>query len=169
MPASAASVAELLERELAALGDRCVVDHIRSLLVAPKVQMRAWDYGQPGEAYPCWIVLEHPASNSGIAYCEHGFGPAFPWGLLFLEGVEHMSMGMDSGWFERFLEAYFESRAPVELPIWRVFENHGPDFPGKAITPERTWDETWADVERLRRTNSTARFDCWQSIYDRDT
>jgi len=160
-------VTDLLERELATLRDRRVIDHIRSLLVRPKVQPRAWNYGQPGETYPCWIVLEHPASNTGIAYCEHGFGPAFPWGLLFLEG-EHLSMGMDSGWFERFLEAYFESKVATELPIWRVFENHGEDFPGKAISAEGSWEDTWAEVQGLRRTEATVRFDCWQSIYDRN-
>jgi hypothetical protein len=59
-----------------------------------------------------------------------------PWGLLFLEGTDHMSMGMDSGWFEHFLEAYFESQASSEVPIWRVFQHQGTDFPGKAITAE---------------------------------
>jgi hypothetical protein len=168
VPAYATSVTELLERELAILGDRRVADHIRGLLVTPYVQIRAWDYGQRGDAYPCWIVLEHSASNTGIAYCEGGFGPTFPWGLLFLKGREHMSMGMDSGWFERFLKTYFESPASTDLPIWRVFENHGADFPGKPISTERSWDDTWAEVKRLRSANTGLRYDCWQSIYDRD-
>jgi hypothetical protein len=81
--------------------------------------MRPWDYGRPGEAFPCWLVPEHQASNTGIAYCEQGFGPRCPWGLLFLEGTEHMSMGMDSAWFEYFLEACFEFKASSEVPIWR--------------------------------------------------
>src|SRR5262245_218248 len=108
MPVSAASLTEQIRAELAALGDRRVIEHVRRLLVPPKIEMRGWDYGTPGQEYPCWLVLEHAASNTGIAYSEYGFGPSFPWGLLHLRGKEHMSMGMDSGWFDYFLETYFE-------------------------------------------------------------
>jgi hypothetical protein len=54
-------------------------------------------YGPPGQKYTCWTVLEHRPSNTGIAYCEEGFGPSFPWGLIFLSGP-HMNIGMDAGW-----------------------------------------------------------------------
>jgi hypothetical protein len=168
MSASARFVTALVERELATLRDRRVVDHIRGLLITPECQMRAWDYGRAGEAFPCWFVLAHKASNTGIAYCEYGFGPSMPWGLLFLEGTQHMSMGMDSSWFQHFLEAYFESRASSEIAIWRVFQHQGTDFPGKPISEESTWESTWAEVERLRGSKSEFRYDCWQSIYDRD-
>ncbi len=129
--------------------------------------MRAWDYGTPGEKFLCWVVLEHAASNTGIAYCEHGFGPTMPWGLLFLSGP-HMSMGMDSGWYEHFLEAYFESKASSELPIWRVFQHRGTGYPGTAITAEGSWDDTWSEVMRLRGVNDGFRYDCGQSVYARD-
>ena len=92
--------------ELATLNDRRVIAQLRSFMVARVPQMRAWDYGAAGDAYPCWLVLAQKSQNTGIAYCESGFGPRMPWGLLFLEGTEHMSMGMDSGWFDRFLDAY---------------------------------------------------------------
>jgi hypothetical protein len=49
----------------------------------PNPVMRGWDYGTDDEAYPCWSLLEHKASNTGIAYCESGFGPGSPWGLVF--------------------------------------------------------------------------------------
>jgi len=165
--ASPATICASLERELAALKDPRVASHIRSLLIPPKCQMRAWDYGKPGEEFPCWLVLEHAASNTGIAYCEHGFGPTMPWGLLFLSG-QHMSMGMDSGWYERFLEAYFESQVAPELPIWRVFQHRGTDYPGRAITSEGPWDDTWSEVMRLRGANDGCRYDCGQSVYARD-
>ena len=49
-------------------------------------------------------------ANTGIAYCPEGFGPRDPWGLVFLSG-EHMSMGMDSGWFTSLEDAFRESSA----------------------------------------------------------
>jgi hypothetical protein len=163
MSVDAVSINALIDRELQKLSDRRVVDHVRSLLITPRVETRAWDYGKPDDAYPCWIVLAHKRSNTGIAYSEFGFGPANPWGLLFLEGSEHMSMGMDSGWFVHFLDAYFDSAASSDLPIWRVFQ--GRDFPGTPISAEGGWDETWAKVMRLRSEQPDDRFNCWQSVY----
>jgi len=58
----------------------------------------------------CWTVLEHQPSGTGIAYCEEGFGPDFPWGLVFLSGP-HMSMGMDSAWFASLEDAVRKSPA----------------------------------------------------------
>ena len=111
MAIDGAQLSALVESELARVSDPRVIAEIRKLLVMPQPIMRAWDYGAEGEAYVCWSVLEHPPSNTGIAYCEHGFGPSFPWGLVFLQGTEHMSMGMDSAWYEHFVEAFLESAA----------------------------------------------------------
>lgn len=155
---------EMIRGELEALSDRRISEHIRRLLVEPRLEMRAWDYGAAGLMYPCWIVLEHRASNTGIAFCDQGFGPGQPWGLLFLTG-EHQSMGMDSGWFSLFLDAYFGSQAPAELAIWRVFRRARGQFPGEAISGEAEWDTTWATVKQLRREQPEHEFDCWQSIY----
>ena len=163
MNATATTVSALIEDELHRLDDPRVVDHVRSLLVPPQVQMRPWDYGAANDTYPCWLAFAHRPSNTGIAYCEFGFGPAHPWGLLFLEGSAHMSMGMDSGWFEHFLDAYFDSPASADLPIWRVFQGH--DFPGSPISGESGWEETWAKVMRLREEQPDQRFYCWQSVY----
>jgi hypothetical protein len=68
-----------------------------------------WDHGEPGDTYSCWSVLEHHASNTAIAYCEQGFGPTYPWGLLFIR--DHLSMGMDSQWFTSLEDAVRESMA----------------------------------------------------------
>jgi hypothetical protein len=155
----------MVNRELESLTDSRVVNHVRSLLVQPRSIVRAWDYGAPDEAYACWSVLEHPKSNSGIAYCEQGFGPANPWGLVFLTGKEQMSIGMDSGWFSRFLDAYFESSASAELPIWRVYRHTHEDYPGHPLTAEADWDSTWAKVLRLRERNPNERYHCDQSVY----
>jgi len=94
--------------------DKTLVAAIEPLLVAPHREDREWDYGPANQTYPCWIVLEHPPSNTGIAYCIEGFGPRCPWGLLWLNG-EHLNMGMDSGWYTSLEGAFRESRA-CDLP-----------------------------------------------------
>ena len=158
---TANTVTTLIEHELDKVSDRRVLDHVRSLLIPPQLQMRPWDYGAADDAYPCWLAFADRPSNTGIAYCEFGFGPTRPWGLLSLEG-NAMSMGMDSGWFAHFLDAYFESSA-TDLPIWRVFQ--GRDFPGTPISDEGGWEKTWAEVMRLRDEQPDQRFNCWQSVY----
>jgi hypothetical protein len=55
-------------------------------------------------------VLEHPPSNTGIAYSPQGFGPSDPWGLVSLSG-DHMGIGMDSGWFPTLESAMRDSMA----------------------------------------------------------
>jgi hypothetical protein len=165
MVITANTVSGLVEAELAVLKDLRVVEHIRGLLVLPEPIIRAWDYGRPDEAYPYWSILNHAASNTGIAYCEFGFGPQSPWGLVSLKGSEHMSMGMDSGWFTHFLDAYFESHASSDLPIWRAYEQKGSEFPGTPITDEAPSAVTWEVVMRLRKENPQWRYNHWQSVY----
>jgi len=91
-------ISKLVREELARVSDGRLAQRISELLVEPYCVDRAWDYGAVGVTYPCWTVLEHVQSNTGIAYCSEGFGPADPWGLVHLTGP-YMSIGMDSGWF----------------------------------------------------------------------
>lgn len=156
---------ELVETEITKLGNTRIAAHVRALLVRPFPVIRDWDYGADKEAYPCWSVLAHEASNTGIAYCESGFGPRNPWGLVTLTGKENMSIGMDSGWFPCFLDAYFESRAASELPIWRVYQQQDDNFPVRALTVEGSWESTWLEVMRLRSTGTNHRYYCAQGIY----
>jgi hypothetical protein len=65
-------VFNLVESEIRRIGDRRIADGIRELAVAPYPVERSWDYGEPGERYTCWTVLEHAASNTGIAYFWKG-------------------------------------------------------------------------------------------------
>lgn len=104
------AIQDRISAEMAAIADPIVVRIIRQLLVQPRCELREWEYGSPGQSFPCWIVLEHPPSNTCIAYCEHGFGPVAPWGMLFTTG-RHLSMGMDSNWFSFFEDAFRESPA----------------------------------------------------------
>ena len=110
MSLSASDVTALVEAQLAGVGDPKVVALIRSLIVPPRCELRPWDYGPPGTQYPCWIVAVHAPSQTGFAYCEQGFGPRCPWGLLWLSG-EHLNMGMDCSWYDSLEAAIRESFA----------------------------------------------------------
>ena|SRR6266446_3432651 len=114
----------LIEHELESVSDARVLNYIRGMLVAPEIVLRNWEYAEPGQQYPCWTVLkEAPHSGGIIGYCEYGFGPRCPWGLLHSgNDANYQSMGDDSCWFPTFLEAFFESVAAGRLQIWRVFE-----------------------------------------------
>lgn len=160
MPADAKSIKALIATELAAVRDSRVAPFIRRFLVEPQAVMRAWDYGAPDEAYLCWTVLEEP-HGIGIAYCERGFGPAHPWGLVFLRG-EHQSIGPDSSWFRFFLDAAYDS-VMSDLPIWRVFktDSAGTRTP---ISDEGEWNQTWKAVMAFRETDPSHRYDCDSSI-----
>jgi len=146
------SLKALIEDELARVADARVTSHIRSLLTEPKPVFRDWNYGAKGQQHVCWILLEHHASGTGIAYCEDGFGPKTPWGLISLNS--DASMGMDSGWFTTFLRAYLESAA-ADLPIWRVFKTE-PSGIRLPVTAEGSWDDTWKQVMEKRREDEAA-------------
>jgi hypothetical protein len=131
------------------------------LLVDPVVVDRHWDYGAPGQTYPCWTILRHEDSETAIVYCEFGFGPRSPWGLVYDSGI--LPMGMDSGWYRSFAEAYFDSFAATELAIWRVFKEDGGrrEVP---VTGESDWKSTWAEIERLRELHPGVRYHCGHGI-----
>jgi hypothetical protein len=105
-----AIIAARVKKELARIADPALVAAIRRLLVPPYPVDRDWDYGRPGEKYACWTVLEHAPSKTGIAYCDSGFGPSYPWGLVFLSG-EQMSIGPDYCWYASLEDAMRESPA----------------------------------------------------------
>lgn len=152
MTVTAAKLKGLIERELSEVRDARVVARIQLLLVEPHEVLRDWDYGQCDEQYPCWTVLDdRQGSDTGIAYCEYGFGPRCPWGLVFTgeNGGSRTSIGMDSGWFSTFMEAFFDSFAASALPIWRVFSMDG-GAPKEPLTAELSWEEAWARCNAAR-------------------
>lgn len=164
MTVTVAQLQQWVESELEGNPDTRVVRHIRSLLVEPQAVLRPWNYGEDDEAYPCWSLLDHPKSSTGIAYCEFGFGPGQPWGLVGLAGFPDQSLGMDSGWFTTFMEAFFESQAAADLPIWRVFKQGAGPYPGVALTGEAGWKSTWEKVYALRASDPLGRYHCSHGI-----
>ncbi|QDU91421.1 hypothetical protein Pla175_48440 [Pirellulimonas nuda] len=103
-------VNQLFESEVTTIRDLALIELVRELQVKPYLVERDWDYGAPGQRYSCWTVLEHRSSNTGVAYCGQGFGPTFPWGLVFLSGPP-MGMGMDCNWYSNLGDAVRESVA----------------------------------------------------------
>ena len=98
-----------VDAELSRINDTRLLSEMKPLLVVPRCEMREWDYCDLGQTFPCWIVLDHVPTNTCIAYCEYGFGPSSPWGLLLVTG-DYLSMGMDSGWYSKLEDAFRESR-----------------------------------------------------------
>jgi hypothetical protein len=105
MAVTAAKIQALVELELTGLRDDLLASRVRSLLVPSQIKMLEWDYGEPEQTYPCWSVLNHRERNVGIVYSEFGFGPERAWGLVWLSGA-HTGIGMDSGWFDTFMDAF---------------------------------------------------------------
>jgi hypothetical protein len=157
---SAAQIKSWIAEALRSVPDVRIADHIRAHQVEPTPELRDWDFGARGQQYPCWIVLKHPPSNTAIGFCDRGFGPWHPWGLLWTGGEGNpMSMGQDFCWYRSFLLAYFESQAVCDLPIWRVFLTD-PSGIKQPLSDENTWDETWTLVETYRKRDPESLFDC---------
>ncbi|MGR4865611.1 hypothetical protein [Caulobacter sp. LARHSG274] len=151
----------LIERELEVVADPRVLTAIRALMVEPTPVMRGWDYGEPDQQFECWTVLDDTqGSETVIVYCEEGFGPSMPWGLVSA-GTDDKgapaSMGMDCGWFPTLLEAFYDSLPATQLPIWRVYEwaDDGSTF---AISDEGDWGPSWALCEAFQEENPATRY-----------
>ena len=109
MAISAATVQQLFDAEVKQISDPKVAALIQQWRISPRCELRPWSYADAD--YPCWLVLEDKHSNVGVGFCEHGFGPKCPWGLLWLTG-NHRHMGDDSAWFSS-LEEAVQNMIPV--------------------------------------------------------
>jgi hypothetical protein len=97
-------VKSLVAGELALIADPTRRTALHAVLREPVMEMRDWDYGPPGGQFPCWIVTVASERGVVIGYCEQGFGPRCPWGLLWTDA--QTSMGMDCGWFSSLADAF---------------------------------------------------------------
>lgn len=148
---NAADMRMLVREQLELIDDPVVREGLSRVLVSPRERTLAWEYGGGDETYPGWMVAEHPESDTGIAWCGHGFGPKMPWGLVSLTSD---SMGMDCSWYPSLRVAFLESWAASDLEIWVVVQ-HG-DW-----ASERPLSEpTTSDVAFRRRDERPDARDC---------
>ena len=106
-------IQDLVAKELGLIEDSQRAASLRTLLVTPRRDEREWDYGEPGTHYPYWIVAEACDRRILLVYCEHGFGPAMPWGFLFTNDPDAATLGMDSQW------SWYLEKAFVRSGLWQ--------------------------------------------------
>jgi hypothetical protein len=114
---SSTEVKQLVDAEVARIADPDLRGAVARMLIEPRLHDVTWDYGEgeEDEAYPCWIVADlRPSSPFVVAYCEHGFGPQEPFGII---SADLSSMGMDSQWFTT-LEGGVRSFGWRREPSW---------------------------------------------------
>ena len=157
-----AQVSEAVERELAFVDDARVTALVRAGLVGPKPIELTWGYGD--EVFTGWLVYRDEKSDTGIVFHEGGFAHAttLRWGLVFVDAVGATAdMGMDCGWFRTFTLALLDGHPAATLDIWRVYRQDDiASYPGVPLTPEASWDATWAEVMLRRGGDPAGRYVC---------
>jgi hypothetical protein len=100
-------VRTLVEAEVAKFISRDFPNGLKTFLVKPRLEMRTWDWHEPLKEYQVWIVAESSRFDYGIAFSDYGFGPEYPWGLVF---SSHSNFDADCCWYFSLEEAYKDSR-----------------------------------------------------------
>ncbi len=119
MITSVEQMSALVSQEISRIQDPVVRLALEDLIVPPTPQEREWYFGGPGETILCWSVIKHLAHDTGIVYSDFGFGPAKPWGLVFLS---RMTTGDESTWFESLERVFYETYAAGDLRIWSLIK-----------------------------------------------
>lgn len=114
---SGSDIANLVRSQLSGIQDAELAACIQAHLVQPYVVTGRWQYGAPGQTYPCWVVLEDPASGTAVVFSEFGFAPSDPWGIMVLNDL---AMGMDCNWHVSL------EHAVRNCPLWA--EKNPPDY-----------------------------------------
>lgn len=110
------AITTIVSTQRAALRDPAASAAFARLSVPPYASLRRWNYGGPDDKFSCWIVAESARQNLAVAYCDQGFGPMHPWGVVLLRGDDfQMSLGMDSDWFGTLEEVLTQSWASRRL------------------------------------------------------
>lgn len=156
---------DLIAAELGMVGDERVVAAVRGRLVEPRAVVLDWDYGAPGQQFTGWLVFDDSAgSNTEIVYCAEGFGPSSPWGLINAGDLNgRRLMGMDSGWFRTFPEAYLDSYPAGDLSI-RVVGETDPDGISRVLSEEADMLAAFAVRDRLAAANGAARYEVRHTV-----
>lgn len=155
-----------IETELKAINDAVVLAFIRARLIEPHIVMRDWDYGVPTRQLPCWTVFEDCSRDLALVYCDEGFGPRTPWGMVWIgNSGRPTSLGMDTGWHPTFMDTFLDSLVATELPIWRVYHQNE-DGKFEPITAPCEWDMTWESRSSLAAVSENARYWVLDSLRD---
>ena len=158
---------QMIEAEVARLDHPLVVANVRELLVEPRAEQRLWGFGETDASCTCWVVLDHPAGSAGVGHCASGF-PGLPWGFLpFGKGRHARTMGTAETWHPTFLDAYFDTWAPANLPIWRVAKDH-PNGRREWLTEQSNWEDAWTRVRGFQFEDSEGDYTCATDVWPRN-
>ncbi|MCU0732292.1 MAG: hypothetical protein MUE84_12000 [Hyphomonas sp.] len=108
-PAEIESVVDLAVR---GFSDPKLADAIRGFLIAPRREIRVWNWAPGDLRFPVWVIAESTRFDYGIVYSENGFGPHHPWGLVFSSASD---FGADYCWFSSLEAAFLDSRLLEEF------------------------------------------------------
>ena len=108
---------KVVQSQINMIKDPIVKEGLQSILVEPTNHLRHWDYSGTNETFECWTVAVDNNSDTSLIYCEKGFGPKCPWGLV---ATSFSYFGMDSGWYSNLEECYLESYHAGDLKIWNI-------------------------------------------------
>jgi hypothetical protein len=111
------SIETIIQQQLAQIRNPLIKGALEKLTVVPRSHLRKWDYGTNGEEFECWTIAVDNATDTSIIYSEFGFGPKYPWGLVF---SSKLNFGMDSGWFNNLEDCFLNSWAASGIPIWFI-------------------------------------------------
>ena len=100
------TIKRLVSEEVSRITDMDRREALKAILVEPDLQLRDWLYGQELQKYPCWVIGRVPTEPTVLVYCEYGFGPSYPWGILH---AEDRSLGMDAQWHLTLDDAFLNS------------------------------------------------------------
>lgn len=146
----------LVASQMQQITDPVVHDALKALLIEPFLQDRKWFYGNSPDdpVFPCWVVADDPANDTRYVYCEEGFGPKIPWGIVFISGLE---MGMDSGWFDTLERAFYDSFACGDLPIWNVIKRDvAPEE--QLVAHSLNMDDAYKLLEKLKAEQGISKY-----------
>jgi hypothetical protein len=148
------SIKNLVQEQIEKINKPIIKAGLIKYLVEPTSHIRDWDYSTKGESFVCWTVAVDNSSDTSIVYCENGFGPKNPWGLVF---TSKLYFGMDSGWFDNLEDCYLESFDAGELPIW-FLEIVNRNKQHEIIAQNMTSDEAFKILDSIRPFDSKVRY-----------
>lgn len=102
-PVSRDEVRAMVSEAVASISAPALRSAAESVLMEPRLEHVSWDYGQPGEKLPCWVIADlRPERHSLVLYCTTGFGPTYPFGVA---DADLATLGTDGNWYLSFEDA----------------------------------------------------------------